>query len=158
MWKWFMAIALAITGQTGIAKDTDGVLGVWRLLSYEIEFQDNGERRKPFGESPTGYLILTPEGRMMGYMEAKNRPSPKTDEARIAAYNSMLAYTGKYRIDGDKWITKADGSWNVDWVGGDQERHFRLEDEKLHIVSQWNFSRFYGNKMVRGILVWERDK
>ena len=95
---------------------------------------------------------------MMAYLEAETRKPPKTDEERIAAYRSIIAYTGKYRLEGDRWITRVDGSWNVTWTGTDQERVFKFEDEQLHVVSQWNLALAYDNRMVRGILVWEREK
>jgi hypothetical protein len=144
--------------QPAIADEGSKVLGVWKLVSYDLEFQDSGERRAVFGKSPKGYIIFTPEGRMMAYLEAETRQPPKTDEERIAAFRSIIAYTGKYRLDGDRWITKVDASWNVTWIGTDQERVFKFEGEQLHVISQWNRALAYDNRMVRGILVWEREK
>jgi len=47
---------------------------------------------------------------------AEGRKAPNTDQDR-ADLKSMVAYTGMYRIEGDKWITKVDVSGNPAWVG-----------------------------------------
>lgn len=100
------------------------IVGSWRVVSYELEFQDGSERRLPLGSQPNGYLVFGADGRMMAYLEADARKAPQTDEERSAAYRTMIAYTGKYRVEGDKWITKVDGSWNVEWRGTDRSSFF----------------------------------
>ena len=60
-------------------------------------------------KNPIGYAIFTPEGRMMAVLEGEGRrKNPKTDEDRLALFRSMVAYTGMYYVDGDKWTTKVD--------------------------------------------------
>ena len=124
-----------VLAQLVSADDRSGIVGTWKIVSYEIEFQDTGERRAPFGKTPKGYFIFTPEGRTMSYLEAEFRKPPKTDEERAAAYRTILAYTGKYRVEGDKFVTAVDGSWNVIWTGTEQARNFKLEGEQLRIVT-----------------------
>jgi lipocalin-like protein len=149
---------LALNGCATVADDRAKVQGIWKLVAYDLEFQDTGERRPVFGKSPKGYIIFTSEGRMMAYLEAEARKAPRTDEERAAAYRTMIAYTGKYRLEGDKWITKVDASWNVDWIGTDQERFYKFDGQQLQVVSQWNRAPTFNNRMVRGILVWERER
>ena len=134
------------------------ITGSWRVVSFELEFQDGSERRFPLGTHPNGYLIFGADGRMIAYLEADKRTSPKTDEERAAAYRTMNAYTGRYRVEGDRWITRVDGSWNVEWVGTDQERSFAVDGDRLTVVAQWNRNPLYGGRMTRGILVFEREK
>jgi hypothetical protein len=98
MSKWLVILAaFFLAAQSVAADDRAKLLGVWRLVALDLEFQDTGERRPTFGKKPNGYLIFTPEGRMMAYLEAENRTAPKTPEEQAAAYRTMLAYTGKYR-------------------------------------------------------------
>jgi hypothetical protein len=47
----------------------------------------------------------------------------------------MIAYTGKFRVEGGKFITKVDVAWNEGWVGTDQVRFWRVEGDKLYITS-----------------------
>ena len=159
MLKWLVAVlGLLVVAQPSVADDRTKVLGTWKLVAYDLEFQDSGERRPVFGRSPKGYIIFSPEGRMMAYLEAEKRNPPRTDEERAAAYQTMIAYTGKYRLEGDKWITSVDGSWNVAWAGTDQERFYKFAGNQLHVISQWLRAPRYDNRMVRGVLVWEREK
>ena len=156
--RLIVLVFAVLCAQPVVADESPNVMGVWKLVSYDLEFQDSGERRAVFGQSPKGYIIFTSEGRMMAYLEAEKRKPPKTDEERVAAFRSIIAYTGKYRLEGNRWITKVDGSWNVTWTGTDQERVFTFEGDQLHVISQWNPALAYDNRMVRGILVWEREK
>jgi hypothetical protein len=45
----------------------------------------------------------------------------------------MLGYIGKYRIEGQDFVTHVDASWNQEWNGTEQRRHFRIEGDKLFI-------------------------
>ena len=38
----------------------------------------------------------------------------------------MTAYTGKFRLDGNKFITQVDGAWNEFYKGSEQVRYFEL--------------------------------
>jgi len=134
------------------------IVGSWRVMSYELEFQDGSERRFPLGPHPNGYLVFGADGRMAAYLEADARKAPQTDEERAVAYRTMMAYTGKYRVQGDKWVTKVDGAWNVEWRGTDQERSFTLSGDRLTVVAQWNRNALYGGKMTRGRLTFQKDE
>jgi hypothetical protein len=101
------------------------LLGVWKVESHYMESR-TGERKNFFGEKPNGYLIFTPQKRMMALFTAEGRKQPNTDEDRIAAFSSMAAYSGIYRIEGDKWTTKVDVAWTETWIGSDQIRFFKL--------------------------------
>jgi len=100
MFRWLVVLlGCFIATQTIAADDNSRVLGVWKLVAYDLEFQDTGERRPVFGKKPVGYIIFTSEGRMTAYLEAENRKSPETDSERAAAFRTMIAYSGKYRLE-----------------------------------------------------------
>jgi lipocalin-like protein len=134
------------------------LLGSWRVLAYEFEFQDGGERARPLGTSPNGYIILGSDGRMMAYLEASGRTPPRNDQERADAYKTMNAYTGRYRVEGGQWFTKVDGAWNVEWVGAEQARSFVLAGDRLTVTGQWNANPLYGGRIARGHLTFEREK
>ena len=146
--------AHALAGRDAPAR----IVGSWRLLSYGLEFQDGSERLNPLGAHPNGYLVFGQDGRMMAYLEAAGRTAPRSDEERAAAYRTLLAYTGRYRVEGDKWTTSVDGAWNVEWVGTNQQRFFTLDDNRLNVVAQWNRNPLYAGKLTRGHLTFEREK
>jgi hypothetical protein len=158
--KWLVVLVLfLIAGQPSFADDRAKILGIWRYVSYEVEFQATGEREAILGNNPTGYIIFTPEGRFMAVLTGEGRKPPKTDQDRAELFKTMFAYTGMYRLEGDKFITKVDASWNPAWVGTEQVRFFRFDGDRLHVISAWVQSVTRPEKGIsRGINTFELAK
>ena len=158
--KWLVALILfIIAAQPSFADDNAKILGIWRLVSYEAEFQATGEREPVLGKNPTGYIIFTREGRAFFILTGEGRKAPNTDQDRADLLKSMFAYTGMYRLEGDKWITKVDVSWNPAWVGTEQVRFFRFDGDQLQVISAWVQSTVRPEKgMARAIITFERAK
>ena len=132
------------------------IIGIWRLVSFEMEYQATGQREKTRGKNPPGYLIFAPEGRMMVVLTNEERKAPKTDQDRADLFNAMVAYTGMYRIEGDKWITKVDVHMNPAMVGTEQPRSFRVDGDRLQEMTNW--SDRPGKGMGRTVITYERAK
>jgi hypothetical protein len=142
-----------------MANSGSNVLGTWKLLSLDVEFQASGERQQPYGPNPDGYLILTPEGRTMAVVAAKGRKPGLKVEEQAELLRTLLAYTGTYKLSGNKFITKVDVSWNQAWTGTEQERFFEVKDDRLTIVTAWLPNpNLPGGPIVRGSLTFERAK
>jgi hypothetical protein len=110
------------------------------------------------GSQPKGYLILTREGRSMALTTAADRKPGEGVAERAALQKSMLAYSGKYRAEGDDFITTVDISWNEIWNGTEQRRHYRIEGDRLFIDSAPAPSITNPGKTDFRRLVWEREK
>jgi Lipocalin-like domain len=151
-------ITLSLASSRILAQNRSPVIGTWKLTSYELEFQDTGERRPGLGANPTGYVIFTPEGRIMVYMQAAGRKGVSTEAERAAAFQTLIAYTGKYRVEGDNWITNVDGAWIPEWVGGEQRRVFTINGDHLTVLAQWNANPTYSERMTRGRLTFQRER
>jgi len=79
MSKSILAFCLAmVCVSSAFGQDRERILGTWKLESVYIEFHDSGERKTPFGANPNGYIIFTPEGRMMAL-----RAGPLFSDSRI---------------------------------------------------------------------------
>jgi len=65
-----------------------------------------------FGTKPKGFMILTHKGRAITVTLAEMCSPGEADVERSALQKSMLAYTGKYRIEGNELITTVDALWN----------------------------------------------
>lgn len=76
--------------------------------SYEVEVQASGQKGPVMGENPTGYVVFTPEGRMFFILTGEARKPAKTDQERAGLMSTLVAYTGTYRVEGDKWTTKVE--------------------------------------------------
>jgi hypothetical protein len=122
-----------------------------------MEDMDTGARKSVWGEHPNGSLVLTRAGRWIVIQTAEARTVPRTDEDRAAAFRSMLAYSGKYRIDGHKIVITVDVAWDEAWNGTEQVRHFRLDGDELHIEAAPQSYANLGGKVMRGILTWARE-
>jgi hypothetical protein len=109
------------------------------------------------GENPTGCLVLTSSGRLVAILTAEGRKPPKTTDEMIEAFASMVAYSGKYRVDADTVTTKVDIAWDESQVGTDQVRYCRLEGDRLKIETAPFISPRFGGRMVRSFLTWQRE-
>jgi hypothetical protein len=156
LWLFLECALLALPGH---AAERPGLVGVWKLLSYQTEFQDGSPQRAMFGEHPTGYVIFTGEGRLMAVIEAEGRKAPSNDSDRAALLKTLIAYSGKYRVEGNQWITSVDTAWNPAWDGTDQVRTFQIVGNRLMVTSMWQPAlNFPGSPLSRGSLVFERVK
>jgi Lipocalin-like domain len=156
LWLFLGLAALALSSH---AAERPALVGVWKLLSYQTEFQDGSPKRAMFGEHPTGYIIFTSEGRLMAVIEAEGRKTPSTDSDRAALLKTLIAYSGRYRVEGNQWITSVDTAWNPAWDGTDQVRTFQIVGNRLMVTSTWQPAvNFPGSPLSRGSLVFERAK
>ena len=155
--KWLaLAPLLLVATAASFAAERDILVGNWRLVSFEREYQAKGEREFPMGKSPTGYILFLAEGRMVVVITGEGRKAPTTDQDRVGLFNSMVAYTGSYRVDGDKWVTTVDVSANPAWVGTEQTRSFRVTGDRLQEMTAW--APRPDNTMARAVITYERVK
>jgi hypothetical protein len=117
----------------------------------------NQAAQQVYGERPNGYIGFTPDGRFFAFATADGRKSPSSPDEQAAAFRSMIAYTGKFRLEGEKFITKVDVAWNEAWVGSEQVRFWRVEGDRLHIISAPIPNLNVQGSMMIGTLVWERE-
>ena len=134
------------------------IVGTWALVSVVYEDVSSRERTPVYGEHPRGIQIATPEGRWLALMTAEGRAIPKSDADRAQALKSMIAYTGRYRVDNGQVITKVEAAWNEAWVGGEQVRNIRFAGDRLYIESPPMPHPNINDKTVQVIVVWQSEK
>ena len=147
-----------VVSQPALADDKDKIVGTWKLVSVVYEDVATGQRTPVLGAHPRGCQIATPEGRWLAVVTAEGRKVPQTDAERSDALRSMIAYTGRYRVEDGKVITRVEAAWNEAWVGTDQIRAYKFEGDRLLIESPPQPHPNLMGKMVRIIVIWERDK
>jgi Lipocalin-like domain len=138
------------------AAEADRLIGVWKLASWQV-IVERGPPQDEFGSHPKGFLVLTREGRSIVVTTADHRRGGMSDSERAALHKSMLAYTGKYRVEGGDLIIRVDVSWNEEWNSTEQRRHFRIEGDKFFIESAPGPSILYPGKTDFRRIVWERQ-
>lgn len=148
---------MAIIAASPAADDRYALIGNWKLVSWQVIGED-GKPQDVFGTSPSGYLVLTPEGRSIVLTTAAGRKPGTDDAARAALQKSMVSYSGRYRVEGGDFITTVEVSWNEEWNGTEQRRHYRIEGDKLFIESAPAPSIVFPGKTDFRRIVWVREK
>jgi hypothetical protein len=116
--------------------DAAALLGTWRMLSWTRRAISSGTVADTLGPDPIGYIAYHADGRMMAFVQRRDRPAgdgPLSTEAKAALFDSMLAYTASWRIEGATVLHTVDGSWNPQWGREPLERPFVLDGDRLVI-------------------------
>jgi hypothetical protein len=156
-----LCLCLVLWAIPGLAEDdsaANALVGSWRLLSFELRVVgDDGPPRHPFGEHPIGRIVITSAHTMVAFISAAGRKPPTNQAEAAALIASMTGYTGKFRIEGDKFITSVDGAWNEIYRGTEQDRYFRVDGDTLSIRTPEQASAILPGKRTVANLVWERE-
>jgi hypothetical protein len=140
-----------------LANEAQQIIGTWKLVSVMYEDQETKALAPIMGDNPRGFQIATKDGRWLALATPSGRKTPETDAERAQAFRTMIAYSGRYRVEGSTITTKVEAAWNESWVGGEQVRHIRFEGDKLFIESPpMPHPNMFG-KTVRVIVVWQRE-
>ena len=111
------------------------LIGSWRMLSWTRQLSASGERADVLGAHPFGYINYAHDGRVMVFVLRGERPrpahSPPTPVEKLALFDSMFAYVGRYEVLADRVVHTLDGSWNELWTGTQQTRLLRFEGSRL---------------------------
>ena len=151
--RTLLLVVLFMAAPTFAAAPED-LIGVWKLVSWQV-IVENEPPENVFGLHPKGYLVLTREGRAIALTTAENRTPGMGDAERAELHKSMLAYSGRYRVEGNDFITRVDVSWNEEWNGTEQRRHFRLDGDKLFIETAPAPSIVFPGKTDFRRIIWE---
>jgi hypothetical protein len=133
------------------------IVGTWKLVSVAYEDQSTGERTPVYGAHPKGVQIATPEGRWLALMTGEGRHVPQSEADRAQALKTMIAYTGRYRVDNGNVVTKVEAAWNEAWVGTEQVRAVRFDGDRLLLQSPPMPHPNINGKVVRVIVAWQRE-
>jgi Lipocalin-like domain len=157
-----LVVAITMVAATAAHADDDAlrkqIVGLWTLVSVVYEDQATKERTPVLGEKPRGRQLATADGRWLALVTAEGRPVPKTDEQRAQALRTMIAYSVRYRVEDGRVITQVEIAWNKAWVGGEQIRFIRFEGDRLFIESPPMPYPNVNDKVVKVIVIWDRER
>jgi hypothetical protein len=117
----------------------------------------------PGFEAPEGQLVYTADGYMSVVITATNRATfggagannlaaAAVDE-KIQAWDSSLAYAGRYRASDDGTVThEIDVSVFPNWDDTEQQRGFRVSGDELTLTTTVNV----GGAVLAYEMVWDR--
>ncbi|MDE2715813.1 MAG: lipocalin-like domain-containing protein [Chloroflexota bacterium] len=134
------------------------LIGAWRLVTYEAHTGD--DVLYPLGEDASGYIMYTPDGYMSVLMMAAGRPNFEagdmlagTDEEKLAAASTFVAYCGRYDYQEDRVIHKIEVAFYPNRVGTEQVRFIQLEGDELILTTP---PMVLAGKSRKGRIVWQR--
>jgi hypothetical protein len=111
--------------------------GTWRLVAVEGR-SDGRTISTPFGRHPIGQLVYMRDGRMSVMLMAADRAKfgshglrAGTGPEKAAAFDSFLAYSGRYERLENRVIHHPDVASIPDFVGVPEERFVSLEGDRL---------------------------
>ena len=148
---------LTLVAGTAHADDKDlrqKIVGTWKLVSVVYEDQDTKGRTPVYGEHPRGRQIATADGVWLALVTAEGRAIPKTDEERSHHDRLYRPLPGRGRQSRDQ----GRGCLERSLVGGEQTRFIRFEGDRLFIESPPMPHPNHNNRVVRVIVIWDREK
>ena len=138
---------------------SDLIVGTWRLVSFTEEDFQTGAVMHPFGHNPNAIVLYTADSYVATIFTASDRKPPAaatpTDTEVIRLFRSMIAFAGRYEVDGDKLISYPEASWNEAWNGTTQTRVLEVSRDRLRVRSVPALSPSTGTTVVFS-LTWER--
>jgi hypothetical protein len=124
--------------KSGMAQSEDQLVGTWGLVSASSVTRSGERNETPYGVGPVGLLTYTSDGRvtsLISYGERKPLSMNVTSQEQAEAFNTFLAYTGRYSIKEDKVIHHIEISSIQNYVGRDLVRNVRLSDNRLTLTT-----------------------
>ncbi len=108
--------------------------GVYKVVSFDIEV-DGAPTVGYFGKSPQGYIVLT-KSHFMSVLTAEGRRPGRSSDEKAAQLDSLIAYAGPYRIEGDKLIVDVQSAWVEAWKGTKQSRTWKIDGNRLTLTTE----------------------
>ena len=128
----FLAL-LTCAGPAAAEEAASSIVGVWKMISLTTKEVATGKTDQPYGAHPGGYRIFTRGGHVMSLLVGENRKAPagrySNDPDRAELFKSLSAWSGTYKVDGNKIVVVADVAWIPSWPG--QEYLVEINGNKL---------------------------
>jgi hypothetical protein len=134
--------------------DSNPLVGTWKLVSFEVETEGSNERQPWWDERPVGIVNFTKDGQMLALLTAGDRIASASAGQLI---DSMCAYSGRYRVEGNRLSTIVDSAWLPTWVGTDQLRTFKREGDTLSFMTDFQERPRFPGRRTRGVLTWRKE-
>ena len=108
------------------------LVGTYKVISTDVEV--GGSVTQPLGKTPHGYLVLTPT-RAVFFFTAENRKFGASVDEKAALFDTLVGWSGVYRVEGGKIVFAVDASWVENWNGKNQVRNWALSGNRLTFTS-----------------------
>jgi Lipocalin-like domain len=117
---------------------TDKLAGTWKLVSASSTTSKGERNETPYGIDPVGFLTYSPDGRVTALIShggRKRLPVAAGTEEQAEAFNTFLAYAGRYTLAGDEVAHHVDISSIQNYVGKDLIRSVKFQGDQITLVT-----------------------
>jgi hypothetical protein len=129
------------------------LVGTYKLVSLVTEV--DGKLYESIGKAPHGYLVLTPT-HFIYFITAENRKFGTSVDHKAALLDSLIAYAGVYRVEGDKLLQTIEVSWSESEKGKTRVETLELSGNRLTLkVGPMPWPRDPSKTLIRR-QVWEK--
>jgi hypothetical protein len=129
------------------------LVGTYKIISQEVVV--DGAPTYPLGKAPQGYLVITPT-RAVCFFVGENRKFGTSVTEKATLLDTLVGYTGTYRIEGSKMISRVDASWTGVWTGKDQVRSITMSGNRLTLRAEPQPYPRDTSKTSYSITTWEK--
>ena len=136
------------------------LIGTWRLVSWENRSLADGQVSYPLGEDAVGYIIYGQDGYMSVAIMTPERTMfaagdllSGSAQERARAAGTYVSYCGRYEFLGETVIHHVELSLFPNWVGVEQERLVKLEENRLMLSTH---PILLSGEQRTAHLIWER--
>lgn len=133
------------------------LIGTWDLLSYQVEEKETGAFVDAMGPSPRGRVIFTEDGWVAFNLEGSDRYPAAKQSDYADLMKTLVAYIGRYRVEGNQWITQVHTAWAPEWVGTEQRRTVVVRDNLADVTTPWRtMPNWLQGRLSRSIIRFQR--
>jgi hypothetical protein len=138
----------------------DRLVGTWKLLSASSTTSSGERIETPYGTGPAGFLTYGEDGRMTSLISYGGRKplsfgagtrSPQEEQAE--AFNTFLAYAGRYTLSDDKVTHHVEISSIQNYVNKDLVRSIKFEGDRITLITP---PMTVNGKIQTIELIWQR--
>jgi len=97
------------------------VVGTYKIISQDVEVRWHCNPAS--GQGSPWYLVLTPS-RFVAFYTGDNRKFGTSVADKAALLDTLVGWSGTYRVEGGKIVFAVDASWTEVWTGKDQVRNW----------------------------------
>jgi len=114
------------------------LLGTWKLLTA-VSTTASGERNEnPYRENPSGLLTYSPTGRVIALISFGGRKPLSiraATEEKAEAFDTFLAYAGRYSVNGNKVVHHVEISSIQNYVNRDLIRTVSFDGDSMTLTT-----------------------
>ncbi len=132
------------------------LVGTWKLVSAASTTPKGERNATPYGPNPAGFLTYAEDGRvtsLISYGERKPLSIAGRTEEQAEAFNTFLAYAGRYTLSGDKVTHYIEISSIQNYVGKDLVRNIKFEGDQIVLITP---PTMVNGKIQAIELTWQR--